>query len=366
MLQKKNKPCYNKKNAKVAALYIFSILTLCVIHSLLFNVPDIVARILSWLFAFFVVSVVDFNGKTESISKSICSVVVVLNVVLALFCFKCGEFAYPRWAISNLGIDKPSFSLFYGVYFCLAYIEYLTGRKKVFHAILFLITFILNVYVVQSKLALTAFILFAVVHFVLNKNVEIKSRIKKLSAKLLIAFLLIFAINPSIISVPDEFKTMVNQFAGKEVLEVSKVMRDDNTYTMRAAIRVHCFKLFVQHPLFGVGLGNYKKYTGSDVTFYTGGGNYISINEAESQMLGILVEGGLWYIISYTLLCIYILKKIITNFIRNRENYGLMVAFSIIVPLIYMCFGNDFFCMNFWILLGFSLSASGKRKEISV
>lgn len=364
MLQKKNKPRYNKKNAKVATLYVFSILILCVIHSLLFNVPDVIVRILSWLFIFVVVSAIDFKGKTESVSRSISLVVVVLNIVLVLFCIKHGEFAYPRWAISGLGIDKPVFSLFYGVYFCLAYVEYLIRKNKMLHMVLFPITFILNVYVIQSKLALTAFVLFAVVHFVVNKNIEIRSRIKKLMGKIILVFLLVLMVNPSMISVPDEFKTMVNQVAGKEVIAVSKMMKDDNTYTMRAAIRVHCFRLFFQHPLFGVGLGNYKKYTGSDVTFYTGGGNYVSINEAESQVLGILVEGGLWYIVSYALLCIYILKKIIIEFVRKKEDYNLMVAFSIIVPLVYMCFGNDFFCMDFWILLGFTLSVIGHNKEV--
>lgn len=365
IFQKRNKPYLNKETLRISLFYIISVLLLCIIHSIVYNVPSILLSIISWLLVFFLMSSIEFKGKADVIVKSISTTVVVLDLVLLYFCFTQGDFSYyPRSDIRNsVGLDKPNFSLYYSVYFCLAYLACLKKKNLKFHLIIFPLSFFLNIYLIQSKLALTAFILFALVHYLLNKEKLYKKRIKKMLKIIIFVVLSFILIQPSMLSIPDEFKILVNQVVGENVLDYTKELKDDNTYTIRSAIKAYCFNLFLQHPLVGIGLGNYKEKAGSNVTFDIGYGNYLTIKETESQILQIMVEGGIWYLASFLVLSIYILRGLILNLKKHSFEFSVCEAFAIALPLFYICFGNDFFNITFWIMLGFSLSRSSDIKK---
>lgn len=360
---KSSKAHYLRFSSRIALLYIISILGLSCFHVIMYGFPQNPVRLISWLSVFFIMSSFSFKNETKVFSVSIKIVVLLIDFILLYFCLVHSNLYFYRSDVAAVGIDKPTITFYFTLYCSIVYTEYIHNACKKIDYFLFPLTIFINIYIAQSKLALTSILIFIFVYHVINQSQEYKIRVKTILKIVIPCAIILFIWDPTFFFLPDEFKIMANHYLGTDVFNTSTTLKDTNTYSIRQAIRAHCFNLFFKNPILGVGIGNYRNYAGSDVTFNIGNGAYVTITEAESQFLGILVEGGLWYIISFASLLVFICVQATMTLRKKINSFESSICLAIIIPLIYLCFGNDFFNVNFWIIIGYCLSLIGFNKK---
>ena len=93
--------------------------------------------------------------------------------------------------------------------------------------------------------------------FLLNE--EARKKIKRFIPLFLLMYLFLLFFFPSI-ALPDDIRYGINRLAGNEILssKYTRIMEHlSMTYDVRADMKDYCFRLFKEHPILGVGIGNF-------------------------------------------------------------------------------------------------------------
>ena len=137
------------------------------------------------------------------------------------------------------------------------------------------------------------------------------------------------------------------RFVQRTATIVSKV---DTSNTARFVFWNECYKIFKEHPVLGVGLGQAKaeyKKTGKLTKFFT---------HAHSNLFQMLSENGLVGLLGYLLFVGYYFKKSFGQFISQKYTTALIIASSTLALFIQGIteynFGNSAVMKAYWLITG--------------
>lgn len=137
------------------------------------------------------------------------------------------------------------------------------------------------------------------------------------------------------------------RFVQRTATIVSKV---DTSNTARFVFWNECYRIFQEHPVLGVGLGQAKaeyKKTGKLTKFFT---------HAHSNLFQMLSENGLVGLLGYLLFVGYYFKKSFGQFISQKYTTALIIASSTLALFIQGIteynFGNSAVMKAFWLITG--------------
>lgn len=216
----------------------------------------------------------------------------------------------------------------------------------------------IDLVLIQSKLFILVMIAtICILYFFTNGSP--KKFVRTFLLLVVIALVIVFAFFPQII--PDYIYVFLNKYLGVFGSAVSRVQAYDrytSTYDMRGNVYKFAFNLFLNHPLLGVGFGNYKIYAAENAYFLGG------VKQTESSLMNILVEGGLLYFATHISLLLLLLARIIKAK-KKYPNDMLYIKFLIIVvAYTILNAGNDFYNVLYWMILGFVYKLSGEERCI--
>lgn len=153
------------------------------------------------------------------------------------------------------------------------------------------------------------------------------------------------------------------RFVQRTATIVSKV---DTSNTARFVFWNECYRIFKEHPVLGVGLGQAKaeyKKTGKLTRFFT---------HAHSNLFQMLSENGLIGLLGYLLFVGYYFKKSFAQFILQKYTTALIIASSTLALFIQGIteynFGNSAVMKAYWLITGIlcvviKLNEKFSRKE---
>lgn len=137
------------------------------------------------------------------------------------------------------------------------------------------------------------------------------------------------------------------RFVQRTATIVSKV---DTSNTARFVFWNECYRIFKEHPVLGVGLGQAKaeyKKTGKLTKFFT---------HAHSNLFQMLSENGLIGLLGYLLFVGYYFKKSFGQFISQKYTTALIIASSTLALFIQGIteynFGNSAVMKAYWLITG--------------
>lgn len=218
----------------------------------------------------------------------------------------------------------------------------------------------INIVLIQSKLfilVLTATIF--VLYFFTNDTPKKFVRSFSLVAVLLIVVAFVFY--PQII--PDYIYVFLNRYLGvfgDAVSSITAYDRYTTTYSMRGTVYDFAFDLFLNHPLFGVGFGNYKIYAIENAGLLGG------VTQTESSMMNVLVEGGAIYFVTHLALLLLLLQRIIRVKKKDSENLLYTKLLVILIAYVILNTGNDFYNVLYWVILGYIYKLTKESKVINI
>lgn len=132
------------------------------------------------------------------------------------------------------------------------------------------------------------------------------------------------------------------------------IKRTDTSTRERYAIWESAFNMFKDHPVLGVGLGQYKENYQKKYILKKARQKYLT--HAHNNVMQMLAENGLVGCVGFLTLVFYILGTNISDFIKKRCPYSLIIAsstFALFVQgLTEYNFGNSAVMKSYWLLLG--------------
>lgn len=216
-----------------------------------------------------------------------------------------------------------SLSLAYGFYamligilsFCLAVYEQLKWKKYLFYFAAILCT-TANLFT-YSRSTLVAQIAIVFLFFILNWNK------KKLFLPVLAYFVLIYAIDPHIL------------LRSQQAIRAQTLEQAD----IRTTIWTTSFKIFLHHPVTGVGFNNfggfYEKYKPEGSPTF---------GHAHNDFLNVAANAGIIGLVTFSWLMFSILRNLIRNFKRTKEKFNLGVSNAVLVSFLAYLVACQFQC----------------------
>ena len=254
---------------------------------------------------------------------------------------------------SNTILDKSVYTLILTLAFICELINFVDINKgsskivRIVHLLLMIFIGAVNLIVIQSKLFVVVLVvsLFVLYFFVNSKPKKIVRSVLIVALSLLI---IVFVFFPQII--PDYIYVFFNRYFGlfgDAVEGIRAYSRYESTYNMRGTVYTHSFQLLLDNPILGIGFGNYRTHALENADQLNG------VVQTESSMLNILVEGGIVYFSFHIILLIVMLKGVIRANKRNRGDLFFTKMLLILIALIILNIGNDFYNIFYWLFLGF-------------
>ncbi|MCR5678890.1 MAG: O-antigen ligase family protein [Prevotella sp.] len=279
-------------------------------------------------------------------------VLASLASIDVLYCaLNNGEFAYFR---DEVFIDKVYITLLYSLSFMFCLMNYFNNRQKILNLAILCFNLFVNVFLVQSKIAIVVF--FVSLFIMLIWGVEKKSKeIKKLLYYVGTIIIVVWIAFPDI-ALPQEIKYAINLLTGSDIftLEVIESEHSEITYTIRDALWAYALSLFYDNPILGIGIGEFieHKFVFS---------KDIVVVETESSLINILTEGGLAY---FAIVVFMFFKGIKAAIVKFREQHQFEYLFCIVYfcSCIIMIIGNDFMDSYFWILMGLIMGIVNEKE----
>ncbi|MCJ7508956.1 MAG: O-antigen ligase family protein [candidate division Zixibacteria bacterium] len=216
-----------------------------------------------------------------------------------------------------------SLSLAYGFYamligilsFCLAVYEESKWKKYLFYFVSILCT-TANLFT-YSRSTLVAQIAIVFLFFVLNWNK------KKLLLPVLAYFVLIYAIDPHIL------------LRSQQAMRAQTLEQAD----IRTTIWTTSFKIFLHHPLTGVGFNNfggfYEKYKPEGSPTF---------GHAHNDFLNVAANAGIIGLVAFSWLMLSILRNLIRNFKRAKEKFSLGISNAVLISFVAYLVACQFQC----------------------
>lgn len=145
------------------------------------------------------------------------------------------------------------------------------------------------------------------------------------------------------------------------------IRHTDASTRERYAIWEGAFNMFKDHPLLGVGLGQYKD--NYQKKYILKKARNKKLTHAHNNLMQMLAENGIVGCVGFLTLVFYIFGRNISDFIKKRCPYSLIIAsstFALFVQgLTEYNFGNSAVMKSYWLLLGCLLviKTSNNRKN---
>lgn len=298
-----------------------------------------------------------------SMGMKVCSLICASSVLIVSYMFQTIE--YLR---DDVIIDKSFMTFFFSFTFVFTLVDIRFGKQVIFNYIVLILVFLTNIMIVQSKISIAIFIITILIIFFLGERI-VKKRILRLFGFAITLFIILVFSFPDLV-LPDDIKFAINTVTGQRIF-TDFVRAEDKlnaTYNIREDVWNFCLnKLFVEHPLLGIGIGNFPEYAKKiSAAFIEEQQEYLT--QTESSLISIITEGGILYLLImirfFSLLMrrsYYVLKEL-----RLREYY---YAFLVFLSYSIMIIGNDFLDSMFWIQTGLMagiISPSIKRNALEI
>lgn len=240
-------------------------------------------------------------------------------------------FMYGYYARDLIIFDKSYQTFLFGV--SCVYLFYLLTKDNIKHKILLLILlvylFACNIFVLQSKTSIFAFLTIVVLWCLLHP-----SRLKKICLSYGLYFVVVVAalsLLPVKMEMPNTIKQAVNMCVGREVYKINVILNEE-TYDVRRDVRKKMWKVLDESPLLGDGIGQMEQTLKS-----TGYG----LSQGESQLVDFALEGGYTYVFAFCILIIpFLLRAAHRTWHSTSQNKNEFVFLSL-VSFIILCSGNE-------------------------
>lgn len=240
-------------------------------------------------------------------------------------------FIYGYYARDLIVFDKSYQTFLFGVSY--VYLFFLLTKDNIKHKVLLLILlaylFVCNVFILQSKTSIFAFISIVALWSFLHP-----SRLKKFCSRYCLYFLLAAITLPLLpfkMEMPVAIKQAINICAGQEVYKIN-VYVSEETYEVRRDVRKKMWKVLDESPLLGDGIGQMEQTLKS--TGY-------SLSQGESQLVDFALEGGYTYVFAFCILIIPLLLQAAHRTWRSTSQNENEFVFLSLVLFSILCFGNE-------------------------
>ncbi|MDY4920127.1 MAG: O-antigen ligase family protein [Phascolarctobacterium sp.] len=135
--------------------------------------------------------------------------------------------------------------------------------------------------------------------------------------------------------------------------------------TERLLIWQSAYKMFQDHPVLGVGLGQYKD--NYQQKYISPKAKEPNLGHAHNNFLQMLAENGLVGFFGFVSMIVYFIMKPLLRFWKTRSPYALMISMStlalILQGLTEYNFGNSAVMKTFWLVLGCLLVLEYKSEK---
>ena len=257
-------------------------------------------------------------------------------------------------------LDKSYYTLFLSLSWIFSFLYTVNyknqnGQWKKIRIIFLLFVLSVGIIIVQSKVFLFIVIISC---FYVGLNLKKRNKLKFISLFLfmMIVFFCVLSFCPDY--VPDYIYVLINKNFGlfsEYVYNIPIIDKLTSTYVNRSLILNYAFSLFLDHPLWGVGFGQYASFASLNTS--------ILATQTESSWLNLLVEGGLIYFINHLFFVFYLIYKSVKTS-RNSFDFVFRTrSLLIIIAYIVLNLFNDYFSCIYWLFLSalFGESCSNKR-----
>lgn len=258
------------------------------------------------------------------------------------------------YARTTIIFEKALLTFFFGISYVtlLLYIPQTKGVTNIALIAILVVALLVNFFILQSKTSIFVFlVVFVIMSFNALKNIgEI---IRKYWWQIALS-VLILSFLPINWQIPDAIKQATNKFTGKEVFETRSSMKTE-TYDVRRKILYHTIKVVDENPLIGAGFGNQKDSLRDSGT---------RASEAESQILDILLDGGLTYLIAFLILILPMMVSSGRYIFKNKYNDNDLFLFYQTLGFVILCIGNEMLTSLGWMFLGVLVYVYANNKTI--
>lgn len=167
-----------------------------------------------------------------------------------------------------------------------------------------------------------------------------------------------------LIGVSCAFLATFPQTAKRFTTRVSSIT-NMNSHRERVLIYTSAFKMFKDHPVLGVGLGQYKdKY---QKEYISPKARQKHLTHAHNNLLQMLAENGIVGFVGFLTMFVTIILKSLWGFYKNSNPYALMMGMMSISlflqGLTEYNFGNSFVVKTFWLLFACLLVLAMEYKK---
>ena len=284
-----------------------------------------------WLILIFFLMV--NNIKDINFIKKLLLIIILISSVVAVYAIVQHYTGIDLYRSRTLGVVRGTHkyrsignfgvSLTYGFYamligilsFCLAlYEKSKLGKYFFYSATILCATASLFTY---SRSTLLALFVAGFFFFIFNWNR------RKLLIPVLAYFLLIYAVDPQIL------------LRSERAIQAESIVKADS----RTIIWTTSFRIFLDHPIFGVGFNNfggfYEKYKPEGSPAF---------GHAHNDLLNVAANAGIIGLVAFVWLMFSILRNLIRNFKRTKEKFGLGISNAVLISFVAYLVACQFQC----------------------
>jgi len=264
-------------------------------------------------------------------------VTIISSIPLLYFYVKLGYYAR-----TEIAFDKSMMTFLFA--FCQVFLILeafrLKGRNKLLVISLFGYLFWCNAFILQSKTSI--FIALVVLGLLMVfRSGEVMLFLRRYY-KIFVLGLIAIPFLPVHVEVPDDLKYAANKLTGSQVFVVKKKVKDE-TYTIRERLRNTTYQVVLDNPFFGAGFGNQASALKASKT---------GITEGESQMLDLLLDGGITNLIAFLILTIPIIVYALCLIWQGYNSYTDSFVLFQTLSFLILCIANEILNSVGWIFLG--------------
>lgn len=225
-------------------------------------------------------------------------------------------------------IDKGMLTMWYAMLFAIATVDIINNKQILLNGILLLCVFTFNLFITQSKTAVFSACVFIAIIFFISDSKN-KKTFKKWFLLILGILTVAVIMFPNEL-LPDSMRIAVNRVVGNDVFQVDYRSKQFDTFEMREQIDAFTLSLFLQNPIIGIGIGQYKEIA------------FLGVTECENTYADIFVEGGIVWGIPILGVMFAILIKAFINIKRKLHVYENQICLAIVISMLVVFRYNDF------------------------
>ena len=321
---------------------------------LLETITGYASSIFSPLTGIFVLIVISAYSDRRFIHYFYISLIIITfisSVPLLYFYIKLGYFAR-----AEIAFDKSMLTfLFAFCQICLLMMLFQTkGVKQIIVLSLFGYLFLCNAFILQSKTSI--FVTLVAIFILLLLRIGEFIRFFRKHYKPVVLGFILLPFLPVHFEIPEELKFAANKLTGSQVFIIKKKVKED-TYVIRERLRNTTYQVVQDNPFFGAGFGNQAIALKASKT---------GITEGESQLLDLLLDGGITYLVAFLILTLPILFYPVCFIWQGNYCHTDTFVFFQILSFLILCIGNEMLSSVGWIFLGTLIYLTWHKDTLSM